>query len=307
MATLTVTGSFSARHGTRSPRSSRFDVEANVIGEIAGDFVRGTDDVTLSSSLGDELALLEGTWLDDIIGRATLENVAAYLLIGLMPVGVATVTVSLGGTRVTVGCNDVSVDRFEADLAFRRGVSFLVRGRASEALEALAIAARLHASSPRVHVAHGRALRKLGRIEEALHAFDAALAEDPDFGEAHRNRGNALLELGRGEEALESLRQAVRLLPDYALAHNNRGYALRLFGRFELALADHDRAIELDPGYEEAFRDRAVVREQLGLHDLARMDLARAEALRDSRDEIDIERSKLDGTFRAHAFRETGR
>ncbi len=293
MAELVITGSFVARHGTRVERSSHFDVEAKLVGPIIGDFVAGIDDNALKATLREELSHLDGVLLDDIVGRATLENVAAYLLARLHAVGVRSVVVGAGDTRVHIDADDVDVESFAVELTFKRGVSLLLRGRPKEALEALTLASHLSPSLAAVHVARGRALRRLGRLEEALCAFDAAVAADLSCGEAHRNRGNVLLELDRGREAVESLGHAISLLPKSALAHNNRGYALRKLGEFQLALVDHDRAVELDPEYEEAYRDRAEVRARLGMPDLAREDLTRAETLCGIRDEVELERAKL--------------
>lgn len=303
MAELVTVGTFFAQHGTRDQRSSRFDVEAKLSGRIVGDFVAGVDDAALQCSLQDELARLDGAVLDDIVGRATLENVAAYLLARLRRVGVSEVLVSAGTTRVLLDADDVDVEAFAVELAFKRGVGLLLRARPHEAVEELTLASRLSPSSAAVHVARGRALRRLGQLECALDAFDAAVASDDRCGEAHRNRGNVLLELGRGQEAVVSFGKAIALLPKSALAYNNRGFAFRLLGELRCSLADHDRALELDPEYEEAYRDRAEVRARLGMREQAEEDLAQADALRGAQDELALERSKLMAAWEAQETR----
>ncbi len=295
MARMTICAFLTALHGTREPRESTFDVEVTLVGPIKGDYVAGRDDRQIKDRVREELSLLEGTWLDDAVGRATLENIAAYLATRLRDEGIEAVAVGLRGTRVEVGADDLPFELCESELAFKRGISLYLRGRIEEALEEFTTASRLAPQPAKALNARGRCLRRLCRFTEAVADFDHAIALDPMFGEAHRNRGNVLLGLGRLEDAIADFTRAVGLMPESALACNNRGFAYQQARVLESALADHDKAIELDPEYEEAFRDRAAVLAKLGKTDLADRDLAHAESLRGMRSESDIERAKLMG------------
>jgi len=260
-----------------------------------GDFVAYRDDRVLLDILWNELSFLEGKWLDDIVGRATLENIAIYLLMRLREYGIESVSVMLGSTRVSVASHDIVAETWDSELAFKRGVSLIIRGRFEEALGALTTASRIAPKAARAFNARGRCLRKLGRILEALADFEQAIKLDHEFGEAYRNRGNVLLELGKAEEAIPDFTRAITLMPGSALAYNNRGFAYQQLGAAESALADHQRAIELDPYYEEAYRDRAVVQRKLGRPDLASRDIELAESLTGMHDEIEVEWAKLMG------------
>jgi tetratricopeptide (TPR) repeat protein len=295
MARITVCASFAALHGTQEPRKSTFDVEVTLAGTLQGDFVAGRDDRQLSDRVKEELSFLEGKWLDDIVGRATLENIAAYLVARLRDEGIDCVVLALGKTKVLVNVNDIAPDTYESELAFKRGVSLLVRGKAEEALAAFTAATRLNPGDARAFNARGRCLRKLRRPADAFADYQRAITLDPTFGEAYRNRANALMDLDRVEDALADFDRAISLMPRLALAYNNRGFAYQRVGAFEKALADHERAIELDPTYEEAFRDRGAALMKLGKNDLAKRDIANAENVKGSHNEIDIERAKLMG------------
>jgi len=293
MAILSITNSFVARHGTRNVRQSTFTVELNIRGPLLGEFVVGVDDRDIHARLESEVGMLQETYLDDKLGRATLENIAAFLLMRLQDHPVDSISVAVDGTRVMVMMDELEYETWEAEVAFRRGVSLLVRGEADRALDAFSAATRLAPEWATAYNARGRCLRRLDRIEEALEDFGCAIRNVPSFGEAYRNRANAILELAGAEEALPVFDKAVRLLPWSALAHNNRGYALRLIGKFELALLDHDQAIKLNPQYEEAYRDRAVVLSELGKVHQAKTDITYANELASDTNEIELERMKL--------------
>jgi tetratricopeptide (TPR) repeat protein len=296
MARLTIELSFRALHGTERPTEDVFDVEASVAGPLVGDFVDGRDDQRLLERIRSELGRLEGRWLDDVVGRATLENIAAYLISALHDVGLETMTVRLGRTSATVGAHEIESGQYAAVCAFKRGISLALRGRLEEACEAFAHAATVSGHEARALNARGRCLRRLGRLQDAICVYEQTIAVDPTFSEAFRNRGNALLEMGRRDEAIADFDRAIALAPLSAVAYNNRGYAYQAAGEMERALRDHARAIELDPDYEEALRDRGNALLALGREDLAQADFARADCVKDRRMQIEIERAKLAGS-----------
>lgn len=295
MATLTISMPLLAMHGTEGPRESEFAIEVTLVGALHGDFVAGCDDSRLRNEIAKEILLLKGTRLDDVVGRATLENIATYLVTRLCHLRIESVAVSLDGTKVIVSASEIDSESCEGDFAFKRGVSLFVRGKVEEALTAFSIAMQLAPNTAKVFNARGRCLCKMGRLTEAIADYSQAITLEHEFGEAYRNRGNALLELGRREDAIVDFTRAIAIMPTSALAYNNRGFAYQAIGAYEKALSDHDRAIELDPAYEEAFRDRATALMKLGKVDLARQNISLANALEGSRSNIDIEWAKLMG------------
>lgn len=255
MAKITVRTTFDARHGTSDVQDATFIVEATVDGPLLGDFVAGVDDVLILQRLQSEVDSLRGKWLDDVCGRATLENLAAFFIAALADVAVATVCVKSGSSKVMVYAEEINLQTWPAELAFRRGVSLLLRSRESLALSEFSRAIDVAPRWAAAYNARGRCFKYLADRKSALADFEHGLALDPMFGEAHRNKGNILLEFGQSKEALKSFDRAVELLPESGLAYNNRGYALQQVGEYERAVSDHQEAVKLNPGYAEAFRD----------------------------------------------------
>ncbi len=293
MAVLTISASFDATHGTVAQRQSSFYVELSFSGQVQGDFVAGLDDSIIRKQLDLELLMLQGACLDAIVGRATNENIAVYLLMRLRDCPVKSVAVSTGGARVEVQASETIFANWPAELAFRKGVSCLLRRYPDKALVDFTQATQMAPNWPAAHNARGRCLRKLGQLRVALQSFNQAIAIDPSFGEAVRNKANAILDLDGPEAALPIFEEAVRQLPQSALAYNNRGYAFQLARMYEPALIDHDTAIRLDANYEEAHRDRGLALNALGRMEEAETAEATANALTRNVDEVANERAKL--------------
>lgn len=293
MARLTVRTTFDARQGTEDVRDTTFVVEAMVQGPLLGDFVAGVDDVAVRRRLQSEVEALRGKRLDDVCGRATLENLAAFFIAALADMAVAAVCVEVGSSKAMVFADEINLQTWPAELAFRRGVSLLLRGRQRLALAEFSRVIDLAPRWAAAYNARGRCLRCLADRDGALADFERALLLDPTFGEAHRNKGNILLDSGQATEALQSFDRAVELLPKSALAYNNRGYALQQVGQYQRAVRDHQEAVRLNAGYAEAFRDLGDALHRLGRVADARSahdDAARLEPLVDR---VADERTKL--------------
>lgn len=293
MARLTVRTTFDARQGTVDVRDARFVVEVVVQGPVLDDFVAGIDDAVVRRRLQSEVDALRGKWLDDVVGRATLENLAAFFIATLADIAVTAVSVETGSSKATVFADEINLQTWPAELAFRRGVSLLLRGRESCALAEFSRAIDLAPRWAAAYNARGRCFRCLADMRSALADFERALLLAPEFGDAHRNKGNIVLESGQASDALHSFDRAVELLPESALAYNNRGFALQQVGDYERAVADHQEAIRLDPSYAEAFQDLADALEQLGRADEARRARAEADRLIPLVDEAEVERAKV--------------
>ena len=294
MARLTTRSSLSARGGTEHVQPLILTVAVTVSGPLEGDFAGGLDDRQLEAELLRQLAPLEGSHLDDVVGRATLENIAAYLLVRLYRLRPYSVAVATDEREATVYPDDIDYPNFERELLFKRGTSLALRGQVARALAVYSDALALGPTA-RIFNARGRCRRRLGDLSGALDDFNQAIAADPAFGEPFRNRGNVLLELKHFDKALRDLTVAVDKMPDSALAWNNRGYALLCMGRPAEALPDHCRAINLEPDYEEAYRDRVAALEALGRTDEAQRDRETIGALAGRASVTGLERAKLEG------------
>ena len=72
MAILGLIDNFQGIHGTTERRTTRFDVEATVRGPIEKGFVGGVDYISLRKDFSLLLNRLNGQYLDDVVGRATI-------------------------------------------------------------------------------------------------------------------------------------------------------------------------------------------------------------------------------------------
>jgi len=260
VAELTWASSLQAKIGYVEPVEVTAHIGVWFSAPLGSSFVGNLDDADYGSSVADTIRPLADVWLDDLLGRATCENIAAYVLAQLTRLGVPA-----SGCRVTVGRVEVRVMSEEVDPAtwsVDHALCMAIRHACFGRIEA----ARNGLEQILVHApswvparnAYGRVLSKSGDNDAAESVFSGLIASHPSFGEAYRNRGNIYLESGRLAEALSDMDSAVRLLPESALALNNRGYALSVAGDFVAAAADHRRAIVLDPGYREAYTDLLI-------------------------------------------------
>lgn len=302
MAQLTLNSSFIAHVGTEHVRELKLVVAVTISGPLERDFVAGADDVEIKAELRRQLAPLEGSYLDDIVGRATLENIAAYLLVRLSRLRPYSVQVLNDNESAIVYGSDIDRSTFEGELLFKRATSLALRGQWARALAVYSDAIALGPTAKTLN-ARGRCRRRLGDMVGAIDDFTQAMNADAGFAEAYRNRGNVLLEVKRNDEALRDLSVAVEMMPHSALAWNNRGYALLCMGRPAEALADHCRAIELDPNYEEAYRDKIAALEALGRNGETQIDRAMIAVLTRRTNPTTIERGKLEGCPATHSQR----
>ncbi len=280
MAVLCVARDFTALHGTRSVKRDGFRAEVRLSGNISKGFVSGLDHATLQKALGETVARLEGSYLDDVVGRATNENIALYIMHSLAGLPVGSVLVREGqGQSVEVSSSDLDSSAYPAYLYLSRAQSLLLRDKILEATAAAEAAIRLDPAVAEAHNLMGRCQKYLGHNDLAAESYARAVVLQPNFGDAYRNLGNAYLELGRYSEMAEAFARATELTPGSALAFNNRGFGYQKLGDLRRALECHSKAIELDPHYAEAYEDRSKVHEALGNAEMARQDVATAKEL----------------------------
>ncbi|MEK6887784.1 MAG: tetratricopeptide repeat protein [Candidatus Aenigmatarchaeota archaeon] len=264
MAILSVSESFAACHGSFDIREGRYDVGVHIVGPVLDGFVAGVDSSQLKASLSGTLSGLDGRYLDDMVGRATNENIGLYIFYHMRHHPLSSVEIAGDRSRVTIQDSDTNHDRYSARLTYEKARSLLYRGMTDEALKLASDAIALDGSFAPAYNFRGRCKRAKNLWSDALPDFEQASALDPSFGEAFRNMGNALYYIGRLDEMLQAFSRAVELIPSSALAFNNRGFAYQKLEEWELALDDHRRALDLDPNYAEAYIDCANALSALG-------------------------------------------
>lgn len=230
MAVLGLLDKFNGVHGTKEIRKTVFSVEATLEGRVERDFVGGIDYLDPRKKLRSVLDELEGRYLDDIVGRATVENIALYMLFNLGASEFTSVRVTEGTSQyVTVFPGDIPED-YPTRRLFGVAASKLVRGE----------------------------------FQEACDGFTKVLEINPKMAEAYNCRGLCFRSMNNPDLALKDFDKAVEIQPEFSPAFNNRGLSLRHLKRHKEAIESYKKAIELDPTYTEAYFDLAKTYEEIG-------------------------------------------
>jgi len=264
MAILGLFDKFNGLHGSGNIRKTVFSVEATLEGKLERDFVAGVDYDDSRKILKEVISNLEGKYLDDLMGRATVENIALYLLFHLQSTGFTSIKVTEGTDQyVTIFSNDVPED-YPIRRLFGIAASQLVRQKFQESCNSFTEVLRIKPQMAEAFNCRGRCFRHMNKPNFALIDFSSAIELQPSFGEAYRNRGNVKYDLKRFSDMLTDFDQAVKLLPNSALAFNNRGFALQHFNQYKQAIKDHKKAIEIEPTFVRAYFDLAKAYEGIG-------------------------------------------
>jgi tetratricopeptide (TPR) repeat protein len=113
-------------------------------------------------------------------------------------------------------------------------------------------------------VNRGVRLARRGKAEQALEAFARAARRNPELAEAHLNRGLLLAQSGRHPEAQAALRRALTLDPDMPEALEGLGLSLLVEQRNRAAAAAFEQAIAAGASSPEARFNLALARARLG-------------------------------------------
>jgi|SRR3989344_2089511 len=283
MALLGILVEFEATHGSREIHKDRFTIELVINGPVENGFVAGMDYAKPKERLTQLISKFAGEYLDDIVGRATNENIAQYLMFNLSDLSLQSIKVSEGnGIYVEISADEFNAEMYPAQLFYNLGHSFLLRENPEKAKKCFSDAIALNDRFAKAYNLRGRCFKYLDNYELALTDFLKAIEINPGFGEAWRNLGNAYLYLGKFEEMVLAFDRSVKLMPNSALAMNNRGYGYFRMGKHILALRDHEKAIYIDPNYSEAYYDKAMVLKVLGRDKEAQEALSKSEMLKQS-------------------------
>ena len=259
MVLLGIIQKFEADHGSKEIRKDRFTIELVINGLIKNGFVAGVDYVKPRNRLNELVSELSGKYLDDIVGRATNENIAQFFMFNLRDFPPHLIRVLEGdGIYVEISSEEFNAEMYPAQLSYNLGHSFLLREKPKQAKEHFTEAIALNDKFAEAYNLRGRCFKYLEDYQSALSDFLKAIDINPNLGEAWRNLGNAYLYLEIFDEMVLAFDRCVELMPDSALAINNRGYGHFVKGEYELALMDHERAVKIDPNYAEAHYDKSM-------------------------------------------------
>lgn len=293
MAKLHIKKHFKANHGTNKVRESDFNVELEIKGTLIKDFLEGTDYDYIMKRLQATTTRLEGSYLDDIVGRGTVENIACFFMFDLRDIKPFKISVRENDVEASIFYGEARWENYLPVLHFKLGSSKMVRGVYLDALVEFNKVLELNPNLPEVINCRGRVYKHIKKFDYALKDHSRAIELNPKFGEAYRNRGNDHYYLGNFDLMLSDFDNAVKLMPFSALIFNNRGFALQHYARYQEAVNDHTKAIELDQTYVEAYSDRARALKALGEYDLAKLDEERAKKVVDSENRFNSEWKKI--------------
>lgn len=283
MALMGIIRGFEATHGSRERRSDVYTIEIVIEGPIENGFVAGVDYAEPIKRLDQLVNDFKGAYLDEIVGRATNENIAQFLMFNLSSLPIHKIQVTENNDRyVELYSDEFDIDAYPAQLAFNKGHSHLLKEEPEIAKKYFTEAIEMNSDFVEAYNLRGRCSKYMGDFEEALLDFQRAIEIKPDFGEAWRNIGNAHLHLEMYGEMIPAFDKAVELMPNSALAINNRGYGYYVKEDFDLALKDHTTAVEIDPNYAEAYYDKAMALKALGKRALAKESLLESRRLKQS-------------------------
>jgi tetratricopeptide (TPR) repeat protein len=294
MAKLGIKETFRARCGTENIYDHTFSVEVVFSGQIKGDFVSGVDYDCRRRGLREVIKDLEGKYLNEIIGRATDENIAVYLLYRLRSFPIYSLRLTEDDKNyIEVVPEDCDLNNFESVLSMNRGKFLLVSGKYRQGIKEFTVALHYDPKLFEAYNFRGRCYKKLNQNKKSLLDFSRAIELDQNFGEAYRNRGNAYYNLQNDDLMIEDFNKAIELMPSSAVAFNNRGFALQRLKKYDLAILDHTKAIELDGQYAEAYRDRGDAFKALNELKKAELDYQEAEKLEKKQEGKNHEVSKV--------------
>jgi|FLOH01.1.fsa_nt_gi tetratricopeptide (TPR) repeat protein len=281
MVLLGIIQQFEATHGSKTIHEDTYTIEVVLEGEIERGFVSGIDHEQPARKLSQIIQTFQNQYLDEIVGRATNENIAQYLMFNLSELSIKGIKVQEGQTAyVYLSKQEFDQTNYPAQLKFNLGHSTLLRERPKHAKQFFSEAIDLRDDFADAYNLRGRCSKYLEDYLSASKDFLEAININPNFGDAWRNLGNAYLYLGKYDEMITAFEKSIDLMPDSALAINNLGYGYFVMNKFEKALEYHEQAVSIDPNYAEAQYDKAMALRALGRENDAQKALAISDELK---------------------------
>ena len=279
MAELSISISFRAYHGTFQKRESTFLIRVQYFGKLINGFVNNMDSVSCSKALIRISSSFQNQDIDNIVGRATCENIAMYFFEHLCP---KPDRVSVSENNEISAClskDDYLEIPYDSYLFLQKGVRYMVRGELESAEQSFTKSIAFCNENYQAYLLRSRVYRMIDRLQKALEDGLVTIRLVPNWSEGWRNCGNIYMFLGDYSNGLICFNKAVELAPNSALCINNRGYLKFIIGDYISAIDDHSKAIQLNNNYKEAYLDRAEAYIKLGKTDLALQDKLQADTI----------------------------
>ena len=150
---------------------------------------------------------------------------------------------------VVEGCDRLmSRGALDALTARECGRSYLMRGDAQPAAQALGVAVQGLPSDGEAHSAYAAALGATGRLGDAVRHATRATELKPESASAFGNLGALLMLSSQPKSALTAYSRALQLEPEIARRHADVGSARVLLGDHAAGVQAYEKAISLEPG-----------------------------------------------------------
>ena len=263
MAELSVKKEFTAVSGSKTKTEKIFTVRITISGQLIWGFVDNCDSKQIEYELDSILKDIQGRYLDEIVGRATLENIAMYLFQKLKK-NIFKIEVYEAESSISLTAEDCNNVNYEEYLLLQKAIHYFLVEDFDTAKNLLNRIIEMNKANKYAYYLFGRVLRYEKNYKAAIPYFKKVIELSPNSSEGYRNMGNMLLFLNDFSNMIYYFDKAIELSPTNSIALNNRGYAFLLQGKYEKAIADCSKAIELNPTYFEAYIDLANAYEGLG-------------------------------------------
>ena len=268
MAKMTITKHFTAKHGSKSIIQSDYEIGVSIRGPIVLGFTKHCDSISLENMLIAVCNELDGSYLDERMGRATHEMVGLWIYhrMGTM---INQVSVNADGILVIISKEDYLAQNYEATLLLHKAMTAFLKENLQDAEKLINKSIQIDDQNVSAYLVRGRIYRYTERYEQAANDFCRVISFCPQWSEGHRNLGNMYLFLGEYEKMIPCFLEAVRLAPNSSLAHNNLGYAYEQKQEYTKAYFHCSNAVKLNPEYSEAHMDLSNVCKAMHRYDEA--------------------------------------
>jgi len=294
MAKLCIKKEINVSQGTIDKRKAKLIIWFYYKGSVVNDFISGIDYDKFNNEINFAISSIDNKYVDDILGRGTIENICYFLLYQLKETEVQTINIIENDKySISINKDEVDIGCYEYILPFKIGASKLVRGQYQDAISFFSKSFKINNSFFLAKNALGRCYFKMKEYTKGIEVFSYIINNDPNHSEAYRNRANCYLYLKKYEKMTSDFNNSVRINPNSALTINNRGFGYQQLGEYKLALKDHEKAISINSMYAEAYFDRGEAYKQLGFIEKSKSDFKKYNELLKRINLVNIEFDKI--------------
>ena len=217
MAQLFYSSKFHANHGTFSLLDSTYKTKISIVSSCFDNFIGNIDHDQIEILINGIISSIADKYLDDIVGRATNENIGSYILWKMYrEFKHNTIIVEIiqnDKFGISLSSFDISLLNYETILHYKLGATHFVRCNYDTSENYFDNALIIDPNYLKAIIGKGRCLFKKRQFKKAITYFDIGKTKFPECGEIYRNLGNAYLERNNLSEAINNLKHSIKLIP----------------------------------------------------------------------------------------------